>query len=185
MKKLIRLLRVLLFVIYWHGGQRRKYTGFPYFFHLIAVAYKLHKAEKSEKAIVTALCHDLFEDTDCTQHDIRPFLRKLGYNTFRITSIIDGIHYLTDEFTTEDYPDWNRKKRKEFEALRLSKIPKWCQTIKYADLIDNTRSIIRHDKGFAKVYLEEKGEILKIMRRGDTKLLVEAIITLEIAKKKL
>lgn len=185
MKKLIRLLKVLLFVIYWHGGQRRKYTGLPYFFHLIGVAYKVYKAGKGEKYIVVALCHDLFEDTDCSAYDTFIFFQKVGYTVKKSAKFVDGIHHLTDEFTTENYPDLNRKKRKELEAYRLSKIPKWCQTIKYADLMNNTDSIVKHDKDFARVYLKEKEEILKIMTEGDLKLLVEAIITLEIAKNKL
>lgn len=185
MRKLIRILTVLLFVVKWHQGQKRKYTGHPYFFHLIAVAWKIYKIRGKEKSIVVALCHDLYEDTNCTPYDLIMFLQEVGYTINQAIKMSDGVCYLTDEFTKEAYPKLNRKERKQLEAYRLSKIPKWCQTIKYADLINNTCSIIKHDKDFAKVYLLEKEEILKGMRRGNLALLVETILTLEKAKKQL
>lgn len=185
MRKLARILMVLLFVIRWHWGQRRKYTGHPYFFHLISVAWKVFRRLKCEVSIVVALCHDLFEDTKCTPFKLVTFLQEIGYSTKDALKISRGVNHLTDAFTKEAYPDLNRKQRKTLESHRLSRIPKWCQSIKYADLIDNTCSIIKHDKDFAKVYLQEKEEILKGMRKGNLQLLVETILTLEKAKKQL
>ncbi|MEO0828837.1 MAG: hypothetical protein AAFY03_00050 [Pseudomonadota bacterium] len=76
----------------------------------------------------------------------------------------------------------NRAARKAAEAQRLSQISPDAQTIKYADLISNTNSIVERDKGFAKVYLAEKDAILKVMRDGNPELLKAALISLEIGR---
>ncbi len=52
--------------------------------------------------------------------------------------------------------------------------PKEAQTIKLADLISNTRSIMEHDEAFAKTYLVEKRLLLEVMDKGDATLMAEA-----------
>jgi hypothetical protein len=52
--------------------------------------------------------------------------------------------------------------------------PAAAQTIKVADLISNTRSIVAHDPGFAKVYLEEKRMLLEVLTKADPTLLNKA-----------
>jgi hypothetical protein len=73
-------------------------------------------------------------------------------------------------FTKEDYPHLNRAKRKENEANRLGKIKSISQSVKYADLIDNTISIFEHGKDFTEIYLKEKDAILKVMNKGNQSL---------------
>ena len=41
------------------------------------------------------------------------------------------------------------------------------QTIKCADLISNTSSIVQHDPKFAALYLAEKRELLEVLREAD------------------
>ena len=74
-----------------------------------------------------------------------------------------------------DYPNFNRKQRKAMEVERLSKINRNSQSVKYCDLIDNTKSIVQHDKGFARVYLAEKANLLSVMNKGDEMLYKEAL----------
>lgn len=52
----------------------------------------------------------------------------------------------------------------------MSKISVNSQSIKYCDLIDNTKSIVQHDPGFAKVYLKEKFDLLQAMDKGNNDL---------------
>ena len=87
---------------------------------------------------------------------------------------------LTDVFIKEDYPDINRKGRKEMEAMRLGKVSPKAQTIKYADLLDNGIDIMSNDPKFGKVYLKEKGQILKYMNKGNQKLYNKCIENLSI-----
>ena len=49
-----------------------------------------------------------------------------------------------------------------------------AQTIKLADLISNSRSIMAHDPNFARTYLEEKRMLLEVMTKGDPGLHAEA-----------
>ena len=45
-----------------------------------------------------------------------------------------------------------------------------AQTIKLADIIDNTCTIEWYDPEFAKVYLAEKLELLEVLKAGNSKL---------------
>ena len=161
--------KLLEFVKTAHGDQKRKYTGEPYWNHVYNVAETV--SEYAPEGIEIALCHDLFEDTDASQGDLFTFLIDVGYESNLAIFIVTGVVKLTDIYTKEDYHVLNRLARKLLEANRLSSIPPLCQTIKYADLIDNTKYIVQHDKSFAKVYLNEKRQILKLMRAGNANLL--------------
>jgi len=83
-----------------------------------------------------------------------------------------GVALLTDMPTVEGGP--NRKKRKELDRLRLSQAPAWVQTIKVADMIDNTSTIVEYDPKFAKVYLEEKRLMVQGLTQADPILLERA-----------
>lgn len=171
--------QVLEFVKIAHGDQVRKYTGEPYWHHLVSVAKIVNKYCPNDFGMIEiALCHDLFEDTVFKHDHLVTALRKYGYDEEEITFITRGVIALTDVWTHESHPDWNRATRKEWECNRLSKIYKKYQTIKYADIIDNTISIIQHDKGFAKKYLQEKRNIIDVMRLGNLDLLIKCYKTL-------
>lgn len=163
---------ILEFVTEKHEGQPRKYTNEPYVNHLIRVASNF---EKDSYLYNLALCHDLFEDTDCTPQELEEVLDynvnvdKDGY------SLVEGIYELTDEYTKEKYSVLNRAKRKEYELWRLAQISPESMTVKYADLIDNC-DIVLYDKGFGRIYLQEKYEILKHCKQGDFDLYYKAIV---------
>ncbi len=160
------------FVNLKHFEQKRKYTGEPYFQHVKAVAEMADGIANFGYEI--GLCHDLLEDTDCKRHELYDALMRFGYGIGNSCFICDGVDDLTDVYTHEDYPNYNRAKRKQFEAERLWTISPDNQTVKYCDFIDNTKSIVQHDPGFAKVYLAEKAYILKGMNKGDKHLYKQA-----------
>lgn len=165
--------QILEFVKLNHGEQKRKYTGEPYWHHLVSVAERVVKYEKWAFAYEVALLHDIFEDTKCDVAVLEEFLLNIGYHSNEVFEITNGVQCLTDEFTKEKYPEYNRKKRKDMESLRLSMIPKHIQSIKYADLIDNCISISEHDPNFSVIYLSEKKEILKHMKFGNFDLFLD------------
>jgi guanosine-3',5'-bis(diphosphate) 3'-pyrophosphohydrolase len=68
----------------------------------------------------------------------------------------------------------NRKARKAQDRVRLSQAPADVQTVKVADMIDNTESIVAHDPKFAKLYLEEKRLLLEVLTKADPKLVTIA-----------
>jgi guanosine-3',5'-bis(diphosphate) 3'-pyrophosphohydrolase len=150
-----------------HGGvgQRRKWTNEPYIVHpLEVVGILMQHGITDEVLLAAAVLHDVIEDCGWTDTSLLCALS-------RVTTLLNAIE-ITDLVVelTEPAHEGNRATRKAAEAMRLSKISADAQTIKYADLISNTRTIIEHDKGFATVYLAEKEAILRVMCDGDESL---------------
>ncbi len=73
-----------------------------------------------------------------------------------------------------DMETGNRAQRKAASRIRLGNAPGWVQTIKCADLISNTSSIVMHDPKFAVTYLEEKRLLLEALTKANTRLLAMA-----------
>lgn len=73
----------------------------------------------------------------------------------------------------------NRATRKAKDRERLATASASAQNIKCADLIDNTSSIVKHDRGFAKLYLEEKRLMLDVLSKADPRIMAAARDTLD------
>lgn len=145
-------MRARAFAAAAHLGQKRKYTGDPYIVHPIAVADMVARKGGTTEMVAAALLHDVVEDTPVTSEEIH---EKFG-------PVIGGlVDELTDEYTKENYPEWNRAKRKHAESIRLSQVSESAKIIKWCDMADNTTTIVEHDPGFAKVFLREKAELLE------------------------
>ena len=140
-------------------GQKRKYTGEPYIVHPAEVASIVASVPGSTPDMVAAAwLHDVVEDTGCTFTDI--------HMAFGI-DIATLVGWLTDVSKPED---GNRAVRKAIDRAHTAEAPAEAQTIKLADFISNSRSIMAHDPAFAKTYLEEKRMALAVMTRGDREL---------------
>jgi (p)ppGpp synthase/HD superfamily hydrolase len=147
-----------VFAIAAHSAvqQKRKYTGEPYFVHPAEVARIVASVPGSTPDMVAAAwLHDVVEDTGCTFTDI--------HMAFGI-DIATLVGWLTDVSKPED---GNRAARKAIDRAHTAEAPAEAQTIKLADLISNSRSIMAHDPAFAKTYLEEKRLLLAVMTKGD------------------
>jgi len=165
-----RQTKVLNLVKVAHGDQKRKYTNMDYWTHCYAVADMVNIYVPHPLAIEIALCHDLFEDTEFDFESLLTFLIEVGYDRNDARFICDHVDDLTDRFTKNEYPNMNRERRKMFEARRLGVIYPLAQSIKYADLIDNTSTIVDFDLNFSEIYLKEKQQILDEMKGGSPKL---------------
>lgn len=170
-------LNLFAFVTLKHFGQKRKYTNEPYVNHLRAVAEIADG--KCKFGYEIGLCHDLLEDTDCTPLELRNALERFGYSFEELFTIGSVVSELTDMYTYEKYPDLNRKIRKQKEACRLHFISYEGQTVKYCDIINNSESILKHDQGFAKIYIPELKMILDGMNKGNKKLYKLALKSIE------
>ncbi|MCX2523201.1 HD domain-containing protein [Larsenimonas rhizosphaerae] len=169
------LLRARCFATAAHAAidQRRKYTGVSYIEHPAAVAAMVAEHGGSDVMIAAAWLHDVVEDTAITLALLR---QEFG------TEVAALVEWLSDLQTPED---GNRAVRKAREAKRLSGAPAEAQTIKYADLIHNTASIVRHDPGFARVYLREKRHVLAGMTSGHPVLYQKALDSLQAGEQQL
>jgi (p)ppGpp synthase/HD superfamily hydrolase len=142
-------------------GQVRKYSGEPYWVHTDEVANTVTCYDGTEKMIIASHLHDVVEDVNKNGFDRFAILREFGHE------VLDLVNQLTDEYTSEKWPNENRATRKCMEAIRLATISIEAKTIKLADLLSNTRSIVDNDPNFAKTYLREKAAILPGLKGGD------------------
>lgn len=108
--------------------------------------------------IAAAWLHDVVEDTNTTLDEIRECFG-------------DVVHDLVESLTDVSKPeDGNRARRKMLDREHIARASAEAKTVKLADLIDNTQSIVERDPDFAKVYMTEKLRLLFYLREGDEKL---------------
>ncbi len=161
-----------------HGDQIRKYTGERYIGHPIRVMEICSEYTRNRLILATALLHDVLEDTKVNKLQMSEFLVTLMDQEDAAT-VLKLVSALTDVYTKEDYPLLNRKRRRFKESERLQDIPGDAQTVKYADIIDNTIDITHNDPDFATVYLRECMNILQKMTKGDPELYKRALQTVK------
>lgn len=152
--------------------QVRKYDGRPYWVHTDAVAATVASVGGTEDMIVAAHLHDVLED-------VTPLYPAYSEGQIRVQfgeNVLKLVVELTDVYTKEAFPKLNRAERKTEERKRLATISPEAKTIKLADLIDNTASIVKDDPDFATVYLKEKFAILPYLADGSPELLQRASI---------
>lgn len=148
------VMRAYYFASAAHGAVRqvRKYTAEPYINHPVEVlgilsSYCGEKVNDHMKQ--AALLHDTIEDTGVDAELIR---HLFGEEVARMVLQLS-------KATTASYG--NRAGRHSLEVKRLSNACWEAQTVKVADLMSNTGSIVERDPAFAKTYLAEKALLLK------------------------
>tara|TARA_R110002020_G_scaffold338232_1_gene553636 strand:- start:130 stop:627 length:498 start_codon:yes stop_codon:yes gene_type:complete len=155
--------KVESFAVDAHGDQKRKYVNKAYITHPIEVAIRVEDRFNDPIMTSAALLHDVLEDTKVTHSELRVFL----HNVFSVETsekILSLVVELTDVFTKENFPDNNRKERKQLEALRLAYVSDEAKQIKLVDIEHNSESIEEHDPKFAKVFLEEKKYLINLIK---------------------
>ena len=128
---------------------KRKYTGDDYIVHPREVAAIVASVPHTPEMLAAALLHDTVEDTGVSIETIRAEFGPI---------VADLVADLTDISTPEL---GNRAVRKALDLTHTAHASPSAKTIKLADLLSNTVSIVAHDPGFARVYLKEKAALLK------------------------
>ncbi|WP_199797633.1 HD domain-containing protein [Pseudazoarcus pumilus] len=123
--------------------------------HPVAVAELVATVEHTPQMLAAALLHDVLEDTRRTRAEVEA--------TFG-GEVATLVGWLTDVSRPEG---GNRAARKALDRERIAKAPATAKTIKLADLIDNSSTILAYDRGFARIYLPEKALLLEVLREGD------------------
>ena len=155
-------LRAMEFATRKHEGQKRKYTGENYIVHPKEVAAIVYSISHTPAMLAAAWLHDTVEDTNTTLHEIGAEFGGLVRNL---------VYWLTDSSTLAD---GNRAKRKTDYCAKMLMAPTAAKTVKLADLISNTRTIVQYDPNFAVVYMREKVELLNCLKDGDAELWMRA-----------
>ncbi|GAA4468505.1 hypothetical protein GCM10023093_26220 [Nemorincola caseinilytica] len=163
-----------------HDRQMRKYTPERYIVHPVRVMRTCMEYTADLPVLAAALLHDVLEDTPVTQEEMLHFLltvmtKEEAEKTMAL--VVD----LTDVYVKKDFPKLNRRARKAKETERLKDTSPLSQTIKYADIIDNCNEIVTHDPGFARVFLYECRNNLKVLDKGDPSLYLQALATVNAA----
>jgi len=146
-----------------HDGQVRRYTGEPYILHPLAVSELYSDHGGCTNGICAAILHDTIEDTEVTFNNL---VSSVGLPIAKL------VLELTEFSVLED---GNRKLRKELDKRYLARASTTAQSIKLADLIDNSKSIIKYAKrDFANIYIQEMSDLISVLVLGDTELRCEA-----------
>jgi len=154
------VLKAMQFAKEAHKGQVRKYTNDHYAIHLGEVAGIVstvahNYGDSANVLVATAWLHDSVEDCGVTEEVLKQeFGPEIAYGVMMLSDLEEG----------------NRASRKAQTRARLHAAPGWIQTIKVADLISNTSSIVKHDKNFAVTYLKEKEQLLAVLTKADPNL---------------
>lgn len=143
-------------------NQRRKYTLEPYIVHPAAVVEIVRSVSPIEEVLAAAWLHDTVEDTGTTLIDIQ---EHFGPDVATLVAMVTN---------PEQLPGTNRMHRKRAHFLHTANASQEAQTIKLADIIDNTREILLYDPHFARVYLIEKRIQLAGLQRGNEILKAQA-----------
>lgn len=167
------LLRAIEFARKAHSGQKRKYTGESYIEHPLEVMNIVSYVVDSEPMLCAAVLHDVVEDCDISIADIKKYFGN-------------WIAVLVSDLTDISKPeDGNRAARKHIDLQHTAQAHTETKTIKLADLISNTQSIVQHDKEFAKVYIKEKEALLEVLTEGHPVLYKRASELVKKAKEEL
>lgn len=155
MSELTEKARVFCIAAHEAVQQKRKYTGEPYFTHPCAVAKIIKDSWYTEEMICAAYLHDVVEDANIKIEVIEDIFGPV------VASYVFG---LTD---VSKPSDGNRAARKRIDREHTAQQCPEVKTIKLADLIHNSESILKYDKEFAKVYILEKELLLDVLNGGD------------------
>lgn len=148
-----------------HGDQRRKYTPERYIVHPIRVMERCKSFTTDTVILAAAVLHDVLEDTDVDQRALLNFLNGVMEER-KAKRTLQLVVELTDVYVKSNYPDWNRRKRRAMEALRLERTSQEAQSIKYADILDNIGEL-PEDNEFNIVFLKERQNLLKKLNKGE------------------
>ncbi len=130
-KQLKDIYRAYLLAAEAHDGQTRK-TGEPYIFHPLAVAHIVVGMNLDHQSIISAILHDVLEDTEVTRQKI---VDEFGEE---IANIVDGLSKLTSlEFRTPA-----EKQAANFQKMLLAMVDDIrVILIKLADRLHNMRTL--------------------------------------------
>lgn len=131
--------------------QVRKFTGEPYWFHTEHVSSIISEVSGDENLIIAGLGHDTLEDVFPVNPDYNPELIEKKFGSDVLGLIVE----LTNVYTKDKYPQFNRAERHRLENERLMKISNRGKTAKLADVISNCGNL-KDMGGFGHKYRQEK-----------------------------
>ena len=162
-----KLKKAELFATVAHGavGQKRKYSGADYIIHPINVKNILFDFGFADDIdlLCGALLHDVVEDTDIRYELIE---EEFGIGVANIVFDVTN--------PSKEYPELNRKARKEMDLEHLKSASKRSMALKLSDVLSNAPSIIKEDPEFAKTWVKEAYRVIEVCKEGSDVIYEEA-----------
>ena len=153
--------RATLFADQAHDGQLRKFSGLPYISHPMEVMQIVRGVCNDDDVLAAAVLHDVIEDCGVTYTDlVLEFNENIAHLVYQVTNAAD------DE-------DGDRIVRAYINRKIMANASADAQTLKLADIISNLSGIdlaLECDPAWAKMYLEEKVDMINVLTRGDATL---------------
>lgn len=144
----------------------------PYIVHPVQVAeYVLQTIHGDDETAATAVLHDVLEDTlkpgQSTMeaaYEMRAHFLNHGVEKSVADRLMKRVLQVTDVAVPED---GIRKVRMAINCDHAAKAEPEQQTLKLADIKSNMPSIVKHNPGFARKWVEEKANVHARMTKGD------------------
>lgn len=148
-------------------NQLRPYTNEPYEVHPAEVAALVESVPHTKAMLAAAWLHDTRDDVPGVT--IEGLAAKFD----------DEVAGIVDDLSDHEKGTGTRKQRKAAERQRIAGARAASQTVRLADVISNTRSIVERNPSFARTYVPEKAELIKVLTKGDPTLLALAHKTVD------
>ncbi|OGD67266.1 hypothetical protein A2442_00645 [Candidatus Campbellbacteria bacterium RIFOXYC2_FULL_35_25] len=110
-----------------HKEQVRKSDNSPYIVHPFIVALELVKYNFSDFVVAAALCHDVLEDSDFSEHEL---VKELGNETIEIIKVVSEDKSL----------EWEERKEAYIHSIRISS--ENVKAVSISDKIHNAKSLL-------------------------------------------
>lgn len=151
--------RALELALKYHSGVKRKADGLPYIIHILdvsALIYSEWKENLDINVLAAGICHDLLEDTECSEQEI---IDNCNLEVLRIVKAVSVDPEL------EKSGDWEKKKLDYIQSVENG--GESAMIVCLCDKISNLRSLFtQHAKEGVSIWL-------KFNRGKDSKLWFE------------
>lgn len=147
--------------------QVRPHSDEPYEVHPAEVAALVKSVPHTKAMVAAAWLHDTRDDVP-------------GVTIEGLAAKFDAeVAGIVDDLSDHEKGMGTRKERKAAERERIARAGAASQTVRLADVISNTRTIVEHDPSFARTYVPEKAALIAVLTKGDPTLLALAQKTVD------
>lgn len=131
--------RALVFAIKAHSGIERRGKDLPYIVHPMEAVAIVATMTKDQEILAAAALHDVVEDTDYTEEDIR---KEFGDRVAHLVAaetdlVVDG---------KSDADSWIE--RKQYAIDRLAKLDRDAKIVSLGDKLSNARAMLQDYEEF-------------------------------------
>lgn len=126
--------KALRFAITAHSGVERRGKGFPYIVHPMEAVAIVASITADQEMLAAAALHDVIEDTEYTEEDIR---KEFGD---RVARLVASESDLIVEGKSES-DSW--VERKQFAIDRLAKLDRDTKIVSLGDKLSNARAMLQ------------------------------------------